>query len=169
MRHLPASKAFALTLVSAVALVLAISACGDDDAGPAAPTGPTQTPNESNNLGLRQCDVLTAAEVSDIIGKAVTAAPYAENHGDTALCRYSADGRFVAFLKLDQRRDQALPSLTPDVTIEGLGEVAVWINFVSTLYIVDRDWIVNIGFEDEGAQNRDQAVELAQLALPRLP
>jgi hypothetical protein len=165
-RRLPLG-ALVLGLVAVAALV---GACGDDTTGgTAGPTGPTATPNESNTLGIRQCDLLTATEVSGVIGREVTAAPYAENHGDTAICRYSADGRSVAFLRVEMRAGQAQPSLAPEFLVEGLGDTAIWINFVNTLWIMDGDWLVQVGFEEAGDGNREQAISLAGMALPRLP
>ena len=160
-----------LTAIPAAALALALGACGDDTGPPApsAPTGQTATPNESNTLGVRQCELLTAAEVSAAIGRGVTAAPYAENLGDTAFCRYSAGGRFVAFLKVEMRTTQPVPSGIPADVVEDLGDTAVWVNFVSTLRVFDGDWIVDIGFEEPGDGTRQQAVALAEIALPRLP
>jgi hypothetical protein len=159
-------------LLPAIALVLALalSACADDTGPPSsAPTGPTATPNESNTLGLRQCDLLTAAEAGGVLGREVTADPYAENNGATAICRYSAGGRFVAFIRVEERTTQPVPSGVPEDVVEDLGDTAVWVNFVSTLRIFDGDWIIDVGFEEASDGTREQAVGLAEIVLPRLP
>lgn len=168
-----------------LALALVAGACGGDDSdGPGddgANNGGTVTESpaagrdgRSSASDFHACDLFTADEISEIFGdQAGEGEDYLAVAADATACSWNFV--FIEVL-LEDGPDwyDAVHLADDDSDVEevgGLGDTAAWDTFLRTLDVVDGDRYLSVqpivGFLDLDA--REVAIELAEIALERLP
>jgi hypothetical protein len=180
-------------MFAGVSLALLFAACtGDDDSsddqGNGAPAA-TQTTNDSSSddddegdggedSDFHACSLFTGAELGAALGvELADGRDYLATARGATNCTWEGDITVFVEVLLEDGKDWYDAIHIPDAAvgeveeIEGVGDVAIWDDFLGALDVVEDDRFVSVqplvGFSDLDQQ--EVAIQIAQLALERLP
>lgn len=167
------------------ALLVALGCGGEEAPRPAAPgdtadpavdptagAGPDGAVDPATAAGPDACAIVTAADVTEVIGRA----PAAAGHGPTGrpnICDYDlGEGSSVSVVVYPELGRETLEAGGPGTPIEGVGDEAKWLESGRLLGALQGDQAITIGMlvfdgTDDATLQR-QAAELARRGLDRL-
>lgn len=169
-------KIYGWGMVAVLVLVALLSACGSASTG-ARTTDPRSTPTVAPSLNIDACTLVTAAEMSKIVGAALTAQPKTLQNGDPACNFKPADGALQPSVLLGVHKDgqnyyssaQSLYKGTSGYKeVSGVGNQA-FDSGDGTFYTLKGDTCVDVVIIQNPEVRSAQLKQIATLAVGRLP